>query len=244
MVHPTDQSNVVAEEVLDLFGNVVQNSHLPKAPSPKMSSGDKMLRIAQKFATTDMFHELKALAGLGSCSIASQLKREVAIQTVPELSEDASSAPVEVEVDEVELEAVDLGPEDQLIAEQKAWYPDEQEIITMHEWCLMENLSFLYSKDKKPSVAEEKCEIIEWIFATDVIGDKSVREIPFSFVNCCIACGVRAEQFRAQIMSLPEIRKFLVEMRFCRESKLPPLMKKVHYSGPDAPDHPVYQFGW
>jgi hypothetical protein len=120
--------------------------------------------------------------------------------------------------------------DEQLLAEQKAWYPSDKEIVFLHERCLIENLSFLYFKHKKPWVNEEKYEIIEWIFATDVIGGKSVREIPFSFVNCCIACGVRAEEFRAQILSLPEIRKFLVDMHFCRESKLSPLTKKLFQS--------------
>lgn len=155
--------------------------------------------------------------------------------------------------------------DEQLLAEHVDWLPTDCEVRWLHQKCLTENLAFLQSEDRKPRVATEKGRILQWLFTVDELNGVNVREIPFSFHNCCLACGVSPDELLSKLLQKPLVRQLLVKFGFYTQDQLPELRKVVIYArsgsqsdkdvaenvtflkdsdSPDLPDGDVYQFGW
>jgi hypothetical protein len=86
----------------------------------------------------------------------------------------------------------------------------DEKLREAHEWVLMESLEALKDEENQ----DEKLDILDWIFSPDVITKMGVSQngrsclvsrhqfdIPFSFLNCCRAVGIRdADAFRIELL--------------------------------------------
>lgn len=125
----------------------------------------------------------------------------------------------------------------------------EKFVMELHRACLEVNLAFLESEDEKPYVLKEKGFILQWVFCVDVVHGRHQSQIPLSFANCCMASGVRPDEFRGLLLQKESIRALLVRLRLVEAKRLPPLRKQVMYTDivgidhPSLPWHPVYMYG-
>ncbi len=256
MVTTSDRTALVQDS---LFGDfelpvpatvspVIQSIVAPiKKTAEPITASSVPSKVAAKFSMDDLFSELKAVATMRNRTFITAF-RESTIPQAPELAE--FSDLVDSSADEPEDEGLDLGlgTDEELALEFKNWTPSEAWILDAHRQKLDEELIFLTSVDVKPKVWIEKGHTLQWIFTVDQIGDKDVREIPFSFHNCCLAAGYKPDELRTQLLQVPLIRELLVNLRLCRQCDLPRSIQKVQYTdivgvdSPEIPDHYVYQF--
>lgn len=260
MVHTNDR----AGNQSDLFGDCIEpvvsptatlvKQSLPQPSKPAMPTTATAVpaKVAAKFAMSDLFSELLAVETTRNPRTFINALHDASIPQAPQVAEyvdtQVPAAEADADTDADATEGLALGTDEQLEQEYKSWIPSDEWILATHRDKLDEELVFLTSKDVKPRVWTEKAQTLQWIFTVDEIGDKNVREIPFSFHNCCLAAGHRPDDLRAALLQLPLIRELLVNLRLCHESDLPKLQKKVYYTdfvgvdSPEIPEHQVYQF--
>lgn len=89
------------------------------------------------------------------------------------------------------------------------------DLTTLQLLCLEENLMLLKCNPNAESGAtgREQVEVLDWIFESDLHDDH-----PFSYVSCCKAAGVDAEELRDML------RRVLDKLA----EKGPPTRKKRH----------------
>lgn len=203
---------------VDLFGEVISNQVKPKrAPVQRTEEQRKMLselRFAKKFSMSSLFAEI----GMQPV-VVNKDDEDYEGEANPELD-------AQLRVSNADLSSVS---DDQL----------KHFVLECHRDCLEVNLAYLESEDEKPKVLLEKGYILQWVFCVDIVHGRKQSQIPFSFLNCCIATGVDADTLRGHLLQKEVVRDLLVRLHLVEKSKLPPLRKKVFYGDIVGWDHPM-----
>ena len=202
--------------------------------------------LGDQHAQTDLLSEYIAAQPAGSTFF--QQNARAYIQPLPELSDLSDESEEDLETDEtlgfaddetlrrenetaLEEEIRSLEREVNVDGDVRIERREDSFVNYVHRQVLDYNLAYLKSTDKKVYVWKEKVEVLQWVFAQDVINGLPAKSIPCSFVNCCICSGIDPEDLRASLLQVEVVRQLLIKFRFATENTLPKQRQTMYYKG-------------
>ena len=173
--------------------------------------------------------ERKAIREAGKRLVAEmQLELTLEFLNSPLISCEIDFTEMSLSLGDDKADAEDIHLTDAIEAGSSVFDWTNGEIRALHGNLFIESMEAL----KKEDNPDEKLDVLEWVFSPmriDKLGKGSdghrclvrrrVQEIPFSFLNCCLAIGITdPDTFREKLVALmeddvrPRLEKFLVTL--------------------------------